>query len=135
MLEARLGLKYEHRFGQKYYLSQLRPEEVDRIKNAEAAPSLLQLVNAWLERMPILDKTAADKFWSGYRSRYQSSLADVERGNMETFDRSFFENAPAPANPSARAPQSSPVPPITTAVWPSRLNRSWMRDAAIMKCQ
>lgn len=109
MLEARLGLKYEHRFGQKYYLSQLRPEEVDRIKNAEAAPSLLQLVNAWLERMPILDKTAADNFWSGYRSRYQSSLADVERGNMETFDRSFFENAPAPANPAAPARSLSPA--------------------------
>src|SRR6201986_1919969 len=39
VLEARLGLRYEQRFGQQYYLSQLRPEEVDRIKAAEDAPS------------------------------------------------------------------------------------------------
>src|ERR1700742_462729 len=54
LLEARLGLKYEHRYGQQYYLSQLREEEVQRIKAAESAPSVLQLLNAWLERMPIL---------------------------------------------------------------------------------
>src|SRR6202012_4977310 len=35
MLEARLGLKYEHRFGQQYYLSQLRQPEIDVIKSAE----------------------------------------------------------------------------------------------------
>ena len=97
MLEAKLGLKYEHRFGQQYYLSQLRPEEVDRIKSAEAAPSLLQLLDAWLERMPILDETAADSFWTDYRDRYQSSLADVEQGNMMAFDRVFFENTTDPA--------------------------------------
>ena len=97
MLEAKLGLKYEHRFGQQYYLSQLRPEEVEKIKSAETAPSLLQLLNAWLERMPILDQTAADNFWADYRQRYQSSLADAEKGNMEYFDRIFFENPADPA--------------------------------------
>src|SRR5580658_3539837 len=60
LLEARLGLKYEHRFGQEYYLSQLRQEEIDRIRAAEQAPSLLQLVNAWLERMPFPDEAAGD---------------------------------------------------------------------------
>lgn len=97
MLEAKLGLKYEHRFGKQYYLSQLRQEEVDRIRSAEAAPSLLQLLNAWLERMPILDKNAADNFWPDYRRRYQSSLADVEQGNIGAFDRVFFENPADPA--------------------------------------
>ena len=92
LLEARLGLKYEHRYGQQYYLSQLHQDEVDRIKAAEAAPSLLQLLNAWLERMPILDQPAADDFWADYRERYQSGLADAEKGNMEGFDRIFFEN-------------------------------------------
>ena len=52
LLEARLGLKYEHRFGQQYYLSQLRQPEIDIIRAAEAEPSLLQLLNSWLERMP-----------------------------------------------------------------------------------
>lgn len=92
LLEARLGLKYEHRYGQQYYLSQLHQDEVDRIKAAEAAPSLLQLLNAWLERMPILDQPAADDFWADYRERYQSGLADAEKGNMEGFDRIFEEN-------------------------------------------
>src|SRR5215470_10796283 len=32
LLEARLGLRAENRFGQQYYLSQLRPEEVDQIR-------------------------------------------------------------------------------------------------------
>src|ERR1700753_184250 len=45
LLEARLGLKYEHRYGQQYYLSQLRQPEIDNIRAAESEPSLLQLVN------------------------------------------------------------------------------------------
>jgi len=97
LLEARLGLKYEHRYGQQYYLSQLRQEEVDRIKAAEAAPSLLQLLNAWLERMPILDEPAADNFWADYRERYQSGLADAEKGNLEAFDRVFSEKIEDPS--------------------------------------
>lgn len=91
LLEARLGLRYEHRFGQQYYLSQLRQEEVDRIRAAEQAPSLLQLVNAWLERMPFFDEAGADRFWAGYRHRYQGSLADAEKGNLSGFDSVFFE--------------------------------------------
>jgi tryptophan 2,3-dioxygenase len=97
LLEARLGLKYEHRFGQQYYLSQLRQEEIDRIKTAESAPSLLNLVNGWLERMPILDEAGAESFWSDYRQRYQSSLADAEKGNLEAFDTVFSPGAAATA--------------------------------------
>ncbi len=86
LLEARLGLKYEHRFGKQYYLSQLRQPEIDRIKSGEAEPSLLLLLNGWLERMPFLDATASRNFWSDYRLRYQQSLTDVEKGNLEYFD-------------------------------------------------
>lgn len=99
-LEARLGLKYEHRYGKQYYLSQLRQEEVHRIKTAEAAPSLLELVNTWLERMPFLDDTASARFWSDYRQRYQSSLAQAEKANMETFDATF-QPATDPASTTA----------------------------------
>src|ERR1700761_4619950 len=35
LLEARLGLKYENRHAQEYYLSQLRPEQVQIIKSGE----------------------------------------------------------------------------------------------------
>src|SRR5207253_5426093 len=44
-LEAKLGLKFQHRHGQEYYTSQLRKEHVDLIKNTESRRSLLQLVN------------------------------------------------------------------------------------------
>ncbi len=90
LLEARLGLKYEHRFGQQYYLSQLRQPEIDRIQSAEKEPSLLQLLNNWLERMPFFDAGGADRWWADYRSRYQQSLADAEKHNLNYFDSVFF---------------------------------------------
>ena len=89
LLEARLGLKYEHRFGQQYYLSQLRQPEIDRIKAGERQPSLLQLLNGWLERIPFFDAATSRNFWSDYRLRYQQSLTDVEKGNLEYFDSVF----------------------------------------------
>ncbi|HLZ86635.1 MAG TPA: tryptophan 2,3-dioxygenase family protein [Puia sp.] len=89
LLEARLGLRYEHRYGQGYYLSQLRPAEAERIRAAEQSPSLLPLVNAWLERMPFLGEMDSDRFWSDYRHRYETSLAEGEKGNLNGFDSVF----------------------------------------------
>jgi tryptophan 2,3-dioxygenase len=90
LLESRLGLKYENRTGQGYYLSQLRPAEVGRIRAAEGEPSLLECVNNWLERMPFFNDPASSGFWDDYRDRYQQSLADAEKSNLEGFDRVFF---------------------------------------------
>jgi tryptophan 2,3-dioxygenase len=95
LLEARLGLKYEHRFGQQYYISQLRQPEIDLIQSAEKAPSLLQLLDKWLERMPFFDDAASRDFWSDYRMRYQQSLADPEKGNLEYFDAVLQSDAPS----------------------------------------
>jgi tryptophan 2,3-dioxygenase len=95
LLEARLGLKYEHRFGQQYYISQLRQPEIDLIQSAEKAPSLLQLLDKWLERMPFFDHAASPGFWSDYRLRYQQSLADPEKGNLEYFDAVLQSDAPS----------------------------------------
>ena len=92
-LEAKLGLKFEHRHGQEHYISQLRQEHIDVIKKAESNKSLLELVNAWLERMPLAPSLASDQstsFWIDYRNRYQSSLADVEKGHLALFDAIFF---------------------------------------------
>jgi tryptophan 2,3-dioxygenase len=87
-LEAKLGLKYAHRHGQEYYISQLRPEQVDRIRQAESAQSLLQLLNTWLERMPFLDQEAAD-FWPAYRNAFQESLSTEEQSAAEGFENIF----------------------------------------------
>ena len=92
-LEAKLGLKFQYRHGQEYYISQLRKEHIDVIKKAEANKSLLELINAWLERMPLapaLTKDDSKSFWVDYRVRYQNSLADAEKNNLSLFDEIFF---------------------------------------------
>ncbi len=112
LLEARLGLKYEHRYGQEYYISQLRKEEVDTIKKGEQQPSLLELLNTWLERMPFFDEPANWKnyhpvsnidlsaantsygpFWTDYRQVYINSLADAEQANRQYFEAVFMDAA------------------------------------------
>lgn len=81
ILEAKLGLKFENRHGQHYYTSQLQQKDVDSIKEAEQGKSLLQLVNAWLERMPFIDET----FWNNYQQVYINSLAEAEKNNADSF--------------------------------------------------
>jgi tryptophan 2,3-dioxygenase len=106
-LEARLGLKFEQRHGKEYYTAQLRAEHVDIIKKAETGSSLLQLVNNWLERMPIFNSTenwkdlalhSDDKsihpFWAEYRFQYRTSLAEAEKKNEEAFDHLFIKEEP-----------------------------------------
>jgi len=92
-LEAKLGLKFEHRHGQEHYISQLRKEHIDVIKKAESNKSLLELVNAWLQRMPLAPPLVSDEstsFWVDYRNRYQTSLADAEKEHLAQFDAIFF---------------------------------------------
>ena len=52
ILESKLGLKYENRYGQEYYLSQLKPEDRQIVVDAEKNPSIIVLLNQWLERFP-----------------------------------------------------------------------------------
>ena len=85
ILEAKLGLKFENRHGQHYYTSQLQQKDIDIIKEAEQGKSLLQLVNAWLERMPFID----DTFWNNYQQVYINSLADAEKNNADSFTAIF----------------------------------------------
>ena len=91
-LEAKLGLKFEHRHGKEYYTSQLKEEHVSVIKEAEAAASVLQLLNGWLERMPFLKEGADAGFWQGYIESYRSSLAEAERNNLAAFEQVFGDN-------------------------------------------
>jgi tryptophan 2,3-dioxygenase len=108
-LEAKLGLKFEHRHGKEYYTAQLREKQVELIKKAENDKSLLELVNAWLERMPFFNETANWKnfstqnstagvhpFWSEYRFQYQNSLAEAEKNNLAAFDEVFVNDVAAP---------------------------------------
>jgi tryptophan 2,3-dioxygenase len=96
ILEAKLGLKMQHRHGQEYYTSQLRPEDKTMIQELSKQPTLLELINQWLERMPFLEderlwENGNDKaFWQHYRSTYSNSLGEGEKQNMERFDALFM---------------------------------------------
>lgn len=99
LLEARLGLKFEKRHGQEYYISQLKEEQVQLIKNAENQPSVLQLVNSWLSRMPFFEEKENWKnyesvnggFWEDYINIYSESLADAESANKQLYNSLFIE--------------------------------------------
>lgn len=109
-LEAKLGLKFQDRYGQEYYISKLRQEQIDIIKKAESENSLLELVNAWLERMPLapfFDNKEHKSFWTDYRDRYQSSLADVEKDNLPVFEEIFFDGTNGQRLFSAQACRSA----------------------------
>ena len=99
LLEARLGLKYEQRHGQNYYLSQLNAEEIHIIKTAESRLSVLELINKWLERIPFFDMKywknysaisasgSQHPFWGDYRHILEQSLSPEEKNNIEAFDK------------------------------------------------
>ncbi|MEO6832081.1 MAG: tryptophan 2,3-dioxygenase family protein [Chitinophagaceae bacterium] len=100
MIEAALGLTYNARFGQGYYLSQLSKADIQRVKDAESQKSLLVLINSWLERMPFAkDKTAwPDEagFWEQYRIAYADSLRPGEGNNLKTYDMLFHSKESYP---------------------------------------
>lgn len=115
LLEARLGLKFKHRHAQDYYTAQLRPAHIDALKKAESSPSLLQLINAWLERLPFFNATddwptfsnphsdTEHPFWTAYKEAYHHSLAEAEKHNAALFNEVFFEQRPSQYTFSAKA--------------------------------
>ena len=92
LLEALLGLKMDNRHGKEYYISQLRPEDAQTIRDAEKTKPLITLVNEWLERMPFFDDpkywpgTDINSFWNKYKELYSNSLADGEKNNLQVFE-------------------------------------------------
>ena len=111
VLEAKLGLKFEHRHGKEYYTAQLRQEHIDLIKKAETENSFLQLVNDWLERMPFFERKSwknfstengEQPFWTTYKC-YANSLAEAEKNNLEAFDEVFLKQRETHYTLSAKA--------------------------------
>jgi tryptophan 2,3-dioxygenase len=106
VLEAQLGLKMENRHGKEYYISQLKPEDAQIIRDVEKTKPLISLVNEWLERMPFFDDArywhgldthaAVHPFWQSYKDVYCNSLAPGEKNNIMAFDDLFLssENKP-----------------------------------------
>jgi len=109
MIEATLGLNYEHRYGKAYYMSQLTPEDINKVKGAEQEKSLLVLINDWLERMPFVtnvaywEDTTDCHFWKKYRTAYANSLSEAELQNLKIFDSIFIDDAAYPEGRSFSA--------------------------------
>jgi tryptophan 2,3-dioxygenase len=100
-LETRLGLTVEERHGKEYFTSQLKPEDAASIYAQEKEPSVIQLINKWLERMPYFDQPSLwsqesnHDFWQVYKRAYQESLGEGESMNMKGFDELFFSDEPS----------------------------------------
>lgn len=96
LLEAKLGLKMGNRHGKEYYISQLKPEDAQVIKDVEGNKTLIELVNEWLERVPFHEQAefwvgwsaggAISPFWSKYATLYSDSLVEGEKFNFERFN-------------------------------------------------
>lgn len=99
-IEAYLGLEFRNRHGQEYYISQLRPEQVFLIRQAESEKSLLSLVNSWLERIPFTDE---ERKWPEYKKAYIQSLAEGEKENAALFEDFFSDESQLSRSFSARA--------------------------------
>ncbi len=97
VLEARLGLRMEKRFGRQYYTSQLKPEHKAEIEKLETMPTLLELVNGWLERMPFLSPAywPSDNkpFFAQLEDLYTSTLVKGEEGNAALWRTLFVEGS------------------------------------------
>lgn len=99
IIEALLGLNYENRHGQNYYISQLNQKDIDRVKSAEAEESLWVLINKWLTRMPYAKDTThweGSSFWDEYKAVYKNSLLEQEMGNLELFENLFLNDGSYP---------------------------------------
>jgi len=126
LIEAKLGLRYEQRYGKAYYISQLSADKVEEIRSAESQRSVRELVNDWLERMPFFSESeswetfevddesslpldvggenGAKKFWTSYYNSYKKSLSDTELNNLSLFERYFSESSSEQAESGGFSP-------------------------------
>jgi len=74
LLENRLGLRREARlkFDQRPYDARLSPEQQQRLREAEAEPSLADQVEAWLARTPFVNVEGYD-----FRDVYRQAVTDM----------------------------------------------------------
>ena len=93
VLEAKLGLKMDARFGKQYYTSQLKPEHKAMIESLENETSLFELVSAWLERMPFFDArfwpAGEPPFFDKLKAVYTDSLVKGEEQNAQLWEKLF----------------------------------------------
>ena len=83
LIENKLGVRNELRtnYGKSYYIKVFEDERViARVKRSESEPSLLDLIESWLERTPGLEEDGFH-FWSRYRSVIEAMMQAEEDAN------------------------------------------------------
>ncbi len=106
-IEASLGLRMENRFRPDYYkhteLGGFNEKDFAEITAVEQQPSILQMVEGWLARMPFFEdefwrdwqeapNESDQPFWRRYRKLYEQSLSerDDKADLLGKFDDIFF---------------------------------------------
>ena len=76
LIETALGVTSAHRMEveKQFFMSRLKPADREAIDQAEQRPSLFQLLEEWLERMPFSQFDDWD-FWSQYAAKVENMLA------------------------------------------------------------
>jgi tryptophan 2,3-dioxygenase len=79
-VEVLMGLRTHERkeVDRDYFLGRLNEEDKKRILEIEKSPSLLELTEAWLERIPFT-KTKDFNFWQEYEKEIESMLDEDEK--------------------------------------------------------
>ena len=89
-LEAKLGLRMEHRHACAYYTQQLRQEHLEQIQEKEKEESLFEVVDAWLSRMPFTEDIYWGKneesFWHIFQNIYSEGLTNAESARISIND-------------------------------------------------
>ena len=73
LVENKLGLRLRDKYGQTVYSDKLRAEFQEEVKKSETEPSLFDLVDRWLARMPFLDSSEFG-FWENYQTSVKTML-------------------------------------------------------------
>ncbi|NBO36991.1 tryptophan 2,3-dioxygenase [bacterium] len=88
MLESTLGVKREHPLlanPDSPFAKSLTADELKQMQMAESEPSLVQLIEKWLERTPFIETSDGFTFWQEYQNALSEHLSR---------DRQFINNHP-----------------------------------------
>lgn len=80
LIENKLGIRNDLRtnYGKNYYIKVFEdPEAIETVSRSEKEPSLLDLVDAWLQRTPGLEEDGFD-FWSKYKEVIESTNEEIK---------------------------------------------------------
>ncbi len=80
LIEATLGIRPEHRMEieKQFFNSRLKAEDKMKLEAAESKTSILQLIEAWLERMPFSHFEGFD-FWGEYSTAVDEMLTQDKK--------------------------------------------------------